>query len=240
MNFKRFTRNTVGRDLIVGDVHGNFSKLQRALDAAGFDPQRDRLFSVGDLVDRGPESELAVEWLAKPWFHAVRGNHEQMAIDAVYGMMDPTMLAVNGGMWFLGLPDTHRRYTADQFKDLPIAIELETADGLVGIVHADCPMVNWGDMEETLNGGIGEPETIMMCMWSRQRISSQFVGETVGVRAVVVGHTPVERWTSLGNTIYIDTGAWLPPHRGHRDFTLLDAATLQPLPPPPPPGLNWS
>jgi len=28
----------------------------------------DRLFSVGDLVNRGSESEQVLGWLAKPWF----------------------------------------------------------------------------------------------------------------------------------------------------------------------------
>jgi serine/threonine protein phosphatase 1 len=56
---QHFGRNTAGRDLIVGDIHGCFARLQVALDELGFDPERDRLFSVGDLVDRGPDSEVA-------------------------------------------------------------------------------------------------------------------------------------------------------------------------------------
>lgn len=63
---KHFTVNTAGRDFAVGDIHGHFTRLQVALDAVSFDPAVDRLFSVGDLVDRGPESEQVLEWLAKP------------------------------------------------------------------------------------------------------------------------------------------------------------------------------
>ncbi|MBP5144082.1 metallophosphoesterase, partial [Pseudomonas chlororaphis] len=70
---QRFEINTAGRDFAVGDIHGHFTKLQAALDAVQFDPTVDRLFSVGDLVDRGPESADVDTWLAKPWFHAVRG-----------------------------------------------------------------------------------------------------------------------------------------------------------------------
>ena len=75
----RFAQNTVGRDFAVGDIHGCFTELQRGLEAIGFDPSTDRLFSVGDLVDRGPESHLALQWLHKPWFHAICGNHDFMA-----------------------------------------------------------------------------------------------------------------------------------------------------------------
>lgn len=239
MLFKRFARNPIGRDYIVGDVHGHFTKLQAALDAIGFEPRRDRLFSVGDLVDRGPESEDAREWLAKLWFHAVRGNHEQMAIDAAAGMYDPSMYRANGGAWFMALPKEHQRYFAYAFSALPIAIELETLQGHVGIVHADAPVERWERMDAQLNGMAAEPFA-QLCMWSRDRIESAFGAGVQGVRAVVVGHTPVERFTSLGNVLYIDTGAWLPAHRGPRDFTILDAETLQPMKLPAARELEWS
>ena len=41
-----------GADFVVGDVHGCFRTLTRAMDALDFDPERDRLFAVGDLVNR--------------------------------------------------------------------------------------------------------------------------------------------------------------------------------------------
>ena len=49
-----------GRDWIVGDVHGCFQTLRQALAAIDFEPGRDRLFSVGDLIDRGPHSNEAL------------------------------------------------------------------------------------------------------------------------------------------------------------------------------------
>lgn len=76
----RFARNVAGRDFAVGDIHGCFSYLERSLEVIGFDEGVDRLFSVGDLVDRGPESDQVLTWLGKPWFHAICGNHEVMAI----------------------------------------------------------------------------------------------------------------------------------------------------------------
>ena len=51
---RRFPLNRRGRDLAVGDIHGYFALLQQALNRVGFDPVCDRLFSVGDLTDRGP------------------------------------------------------------------------------------------------------------------------------------------------------------------------------------------
>ncbi len=45
--------NRRGRDFVVGDLHGYLGALQDALARAGFDPGCDRLFSTGDLIDRG-------------------------------------------------------------------------------------------------------------------------------------------------------------------------------------------
>ena len=131
---KSFLQNVAGRDYIVGDIHGCFSRLQAHLDQLGFDAAVDRLFSVGDLVDRGPESAQALEWLDKPWFHAVRGNHEQMAIDHVAGNSDARTYIGNGGGWFLALTRPEQRQFADAFGALPIAITLDTAAGQAGIV----------------------------------------------------------------------------------------------------------
>ncbi|THD44389.1 MAG: hypothetical protein DI608_00370, partial [Rothia mucilaginosa] len=113
-------------------------------DAVGFDPAIDRLFSVGDLVDRGPHSEAALEWLARPWFHAVQGNHEALAITRVRGgRLDLEMYRAAGGSWFLDLPRKAQLRFVERFEQLPIAIEVESAAGLVGLLHADSPFADW-------------------------------------------------------------------------------------------------
>lgn len=73
--------NTQGTDYVLGDLHGCYSLLQEALDQVNFDPARDRVFSVGDLVDRGPDSLKCLQLLKQPWFYAVLGNHELMLMD---------------------------------------------------------------------------------------------------------------------------------------------------------------
>ena len=53
-----------------------------------FDDRYDRVFATGDLVDRGPNSIEALEYLEKPWFHSVRGNHDDSAVRFPLGRMD--------------------------------------------------------------------------------------------------------------------------------------------------------
>lgn len=127
----RLPRNERGRDLLVGDVHGQFSGLRAALERVGFNPDAgDRLISVGDLVDRGPESDAAIDWLAYPWFFPVRGNHEDMAIHWPAGGMGLRNYLGNGGAWNVANPRALQLEIAAALEFLPLAIELETSSGL--------------------------------------------------------------------------------------------------------------
>lgn len=232
---RRFARNAQGRDFIVGDIHGHFSRLQAHLDAIGFDPAAgDRLFSVGDLVDRGPESEASLEWLAQPWFFAVAGNHEDMAIRWPNRNMDAGNYMANGGAWNVTKTRDESLAFSDAFAELPIAIELETEAGLVGIVHADCPCDSWQEFTRLLEDTTlskGKRQTVVdAAQWNRRRIEAHNDGfpmlPVAGVRAVVVGHTPLRQPTWLKNVLHIDTGGWHPSGAG---FTVIDAEMLLPV-----------
>lgn len=223
---KTFERNNLGRDLVVGDIHGHFARLKAALTEIGFDPGIDRLFSVGDLVDRGPESEEAVDWLVKPWFHAVMGNHEQMALDHVAGWSDPRVYMANGGAWFLTLPEAAQRDIAAEFAAMPIAMEIQTAKGLTGIVHAECPLDSW----ETMRFALGSDDKHRReswktsCLWSRDKVDGSNNRPVFGIDFVICGHTPLPEVLQVGNTIFIDTYGWGPDHHdGH--FTFFDLNT---------------
>lgn len=240
MRVQRFSKNQSGRDFIVGDIHGCFSRLQSHLEAIGFNPELDRLFSVGDLVDRGPECEASLEWLNKPWFFAVAGNHEDFAIRWPNGHMNAEQYISNGGAWNAFLSTERSLVFADAFRALPVAIELETESGLVGIVHADCPLNSWADFVGALETGwvktaAGElrnskqalDSVIDAAQWSRNRYQLSQVGfapaDVSDVRAVIVGHTPLPDPEWVGNVFHIDTGACYEWGR----FTVIDAETLQ-------------
>lgn len=228
---KRYGLNTKGRDLAVGDIHGHFTRLRAALDAIGFNPEVDRLFSVGDLVDRGPESHLALEWLQKPYFHCVQGNHEQMAIMAATTGINTEIYHQNGGSWFMTKTANEQKEFAQAFSDLPIAIEVETPDGLVGLVHADCPFDHWYtlriELELANTGTLHDRAVLDCCQWSRERIRNDDARGVDGIKAVVCGHTPLRAAALLGNVFFIDTGGW----RSEGYFTLLNLHTLVTTPP---------
>lgn len=203
-----FERNERGRDFVVGDIHGCFDALCEQMDAVNFNPLVDRIFSVGDLVDRGEQSLDATDWIKQPWFHAVRGNHEQMAIGVAAGKHDLGNYLVNGGAWFLVLDETAQKRIADAFDALPVCIEVETSVGLIGLVHADV-----GDDWTAFTTQLRNPRSnnhlkslLEEALWSRDRIRDQSEKGVKGLRALYVGHTPVKAPTQLGNVRYVDTG----------------------------------
>lgn len=65
---------------VVGDIHGEYQLLQSRLHQLSFFPEIDLLISVGDNIDRGPESLDVLRLLNQPWFTSVKGNHEAMAL----------------------------------------------------------------------------------------------------------------------------------------------------------------
>ena len=223
--FPRYARNVSGRDFAVGDIHGCFSHLSRSLEAIGFDASADRLFSVGDLVDRGLESDRVLEWLAKDWFHAICGNHDLMAYQAALGLVPDTGYLQIWGEWLAGMAQSEQQLVGEALAALPLTMEIETSGGSVGLVHADCPFDDWRDMQRVPwpidpIGPVGD-----CCLWSMERYRRNYSGKVRNVRALVHGHVVTAAPKILGNVHFIDTGGWRPG--GY--FTFLELETMKPV-----------
>ncbi len=196
--------NGEGRDFVVGDLHGMRADLDAALARRDFDPACDRLFSVGDLVDRGPDSPGCLALLDMPWFFAVRGNHEEMMRAALSGEDDPGLWFSNGGDWYLALDDAERESLPVEAMSLPLAMTVETPAGRrVGLTHAEYPRDDWREVADAVD----DPQDSRDMLWGRRVIRRRLRRDVRGVDLTVHGHTPLESPTRLGTALFIDTGA---------------------------------
>ncbi|WNC45565.1 metallophosphoesterase family protein [Thermosynechococcus sp. GLH187] len=204
------------RLVLIGDVHGHYEGLCRLLDLVS--PRvGDRLYFLGDLVDRGPSSAAVVEFVRQGGYGAVRGNHEDMMLLAFKGkQINPAQLFVwsrSGGN------ETLASYTStellwqhfDWLHRLPLYQDL----GTVFIVHAGLdptlPLVQ---------------QTSKECCWIRE----SFLGHPIPYfadKTIVVGHTITFTFPNVeagqivrgAGWIDIETGAY---HRRSGWLTALD------------------
>jgi bis(5'-nucleosyl)-tetraphosphatase (symmetrical) len=106
---------------VIGDVQGCFTTLTRLLRRIDFDARNDRVWLVGDMVNRGPDSLEVLRW-AKGMggtVTAVLGNHDLHLIALAEGLREPrrrdTLDAVLEAPdrdalleWLVGRPLLHR------------------------------------------------------------------------------------------------------------------------------------
>lgn len=143
----RIPPNEAGRDFIIGDLHGCYGLLLAEMEKKNFDKTKDRLFSVGDLVDRGPDSVKCMQLIYEPWFFAVQGNHERMMFSALLGVYSrehsPQDFYYNGGDWANftdeGI-DFLKVVANDMMEKMPVAIEVTGENGFL-LTHAYWPNV---------------------------------------------------------------------------------------------------
>ncbi|HRC61163.1 MAG: symmetrical bis(5'-nucleosyl)-tetraphosphatase [Propionivibrio sp.] len=71
----------------IGDIQGCFDSFMRLLERCAFDPKHDRLWLVGDLVNRGPRSLETLRFVRDlgPTAVAVLGNHDLSLLMAAEG-----------------------------------------------------------------------------------------------------------------------------------------------------------
>ncbi|WP_145572833.1 metallophosphoesterase [Yersinia mollaretii] len=191
------------RIFVVGDIHGCYKKLMDALERVQFERAVDLLVSVGDLADRGPQNIECYELINANWFRAVRGNHEQMAIEVLAEGEADTWMA-NGGRWFFLLDDSKRSQVEELIKragQLPLVLEITTDRGKYVIAHADYPSNEYV---------YGRPINEHLVVWNRKRLNAAMKGESeeiTGADKFIFGHTPLVKPLLFKNQLYIDTGA---------------------------------
>ncbi len=203
----------------IGDIHGQYNQLRVLLATLlkKIKPE-DQLIFLGDYIDRGGETAQVLECLIelqqnRPETIFLRGNHEQLMLDAMECIADNGDIQLNIELmhWLQnGGLDTLKSYSIENIDRLPRLIPLhhlsflkETAfeyeTRYFHFVHAGLlpPGASWSGEEDGL-----DPR-----LWIREPFLSYrplFKGRTV-----VFGHTPQLSGKPLveHNKIGIDTAA---------------------------------
>ena len=173
----------------IGDVQGCYDTLRRLLDRIDFEPARDRLWFVGDLVNRGPQSLEALRFVRSLGAAAVTvlGNH------------DLHLLAVARGGRAARRADTLDRLLQaadrDELLDWLRRRPLMYRDDEVGFVmaHAGIPHI-WS--LDFAAARAGEVEQVLASDACDELLASMYGNEPAGWHEALAG---VERWRVIIN-----------------------------------------
>jgi len=158
----------------IGDLQGCLDEFEALVDAIEFTPSEDRLWLVGDLVNRGPKSLATLRFIRQ------LGD----SVNVVLGNHDLHFLAV-----FYGGHDTRRSDTLDELLAAPDVEELAAWLRTQPLVYQDCDL-GW------LMVHAGVPP-----LWSQEELleraaeAKEFYGGNNGAEffAGMYGNSPV-RW----------------------------------------------
>lgn len=171
------------RQFAISDIHGHLATFKALLQRLEFSIE-DELFLLGDFIDRGPDSKGVIDYVKElqatgHQVHCLRGNHEQMAIDAPNDSMTRSAWLRYGGKETCASFDSRDYNLPEDYLDWMSALPFYLlTDGYL-FVHAGIntfkpkPLDDWESM-----------------LWARHW-SDKIDREWLGDRIIVHGHTPI-------------------------------------------------
>lgn len=214
------------RSYAIGDIHGHLELLRAqhaliAADRAAVGDATAPVVHLGDLVDRGPDSQGVIDYLAQgiaagaPW-QVLKGNHDRMFTRFLEDPLQPEPGLRSDLSWLhprLGGSATLASYGVRAAADRPLApVHAEALAAVPAahrafldgrptwLRHGAALFVHAG-----LRPGIAiEAQDETDLVWIR----AGFLDDPRDHGALVVhGHTAIDRATHYGNRLNLDTGA---------------------------------
>jgi serine/threonine protein phosphatase 1 len=146
---------------IIADISGNYSALLRLLAKM----PDDETISLGDMIDRGPDSRAVIEWFMQHG-RAVLANHEHMMLDHCRGTgyYSPGTWEINGGDATLAsfggvIPEGVLAW----IEQLPLYLEIEGCLVSHSFVCPGCTLAQACD----LGTGWHDPRCDRSLLWNR-------------------------------------------------------------------------
>jgi serine/threonine protein phosphatase 1 len=192
------------KTFIIGDIHGCYASFDQLLNDIAPVAGEDRLIILGDMINRGPNSNLVLDKLIQMRLKgyeiiALQGNHELMFLNFLSGK-NINFFLINGGDATINSYQIKSPYSKDALKKIP--------DSHVQFLKSLFPY--WEDEKHIyvhagLQPGVKlakqQPDWLY---WSRENFINQQYDYG---KQVVFGHTPFEEPFIQKNKVGIDTGA---------------------------------
>ncbi|HEY9067064.1 MAG TPA: symmetrical bis(5'-nucleosyl)-tetraphosphatase [Burkholderiaceae bacterium] len=180
-------------DYLIGDVQGCCDPLDALLAKVDFSPSRDRLYVLGDLVNRGPKS-LATLRRLRGFGDAAQcllGNHDLNLLAVAHGVRQPhrgdTIQEI------LDAPD--RDHWLDWLRQRPLALATDRTAGDWLLLHAG--VVPQWDRAQTLSLA-GEVERVLRGAEVHDFLQHMYGDEPSRWSDELVG---IERWRFVVNVL---------------------------------------
>ena len=203
---------------IIPDIHGYDWEFNALLDKIGLN-KNDKLFLLGDYIDRGPNSKHVVDKiieLIEQGYNLtpLRGNHEQMLLDSSRELTTFYSMSNKRKLPFCDSQKKIKSEYIDFFSSLPFYIK--TPDLL--LAHAGINFRKPEPLEDTHS-----------VLWMRcMRYMPDDISQTV-----IHGHTPMPYSEIVGNiesgarVIPLDNGVFMKNQKDYGNLLCLDWSRKQ-------------
>lgn len=197
---------------VTSDLHGEYDLFIKLLEEINFNKEIDKLYILGDVVDRGDKSIELLQFIYKNQDSMIllKGNHEDMMVNALssgnYHIWFP-----NGGAStydsYYKLNESEQQKLFNYTSNLPCLLQIKTNDKDYILSHAG--------VETDHNGKILLQQDQDFLLWAREEFlyNTEIANDIVAI----IGHTPTitiqshnkdSIWHSeCGKKICIDCGA---------------------------------
>lgn len=194
------------RTIAIGDIHGCSKALLRLISAIEPEPA-DRIVTLGDYVDRGPESRAVIDFLLE--FRStcelvpILGNHDEMLLEAVHGK-DPDGWLRCGGL------ETLRSYGTEFDLEAIPGDHVEFLESCLDYLETETHIFTHANYHDSV---LMSEQNDGRLRWESLSWSSP--GPHCSGKRVILGHSSQKsgKILDLGHLVCIDTycygGGWL-------------------------------
>ncbi|KGE16080.1 metallophosphoesterase family protein [Sphingobacterium deserti] len=210
------------RLFVVGDIHGDDKKFRAALKSVSL-KKTDKLILIGDLIDRGRDSKGVLDSLTLLKSNGfdnivyIRGNHEQMLLDAFKDPDKEYIWLKNGG------DKTLLSFKVNFCDQIPKEYISLIESSVFYHQHNDYIFVHAG-IDFKLDDPLSDAKSLM---WTREINETAFENSAFAGKKIVHGHTPVSRSVithslQRSSIINVDNGVYMK----NNDFGSLSIVNL--------------